>query len=648
MYEEEEEDVVIYNSDNNILGSVSSSPTRTTTLNPNVSFVTMKEEYGLIATGSDTLPPAKKKRYQRHTSSQIQEMEAFFKENPHPDDKQRTMLSEKLGLKPLKIKFWFQNKRTKIKLQQDKQENVMLREENKALKIENQNLMSDLSHLSCSSCGSSGDKLRLENYNLRLQLNMLESIASFMNPPLSLSQNTICFFPEANNNNDISIAEEDKASVMVLAVSCVQELIKMCETNEPLWNKKESLLCLNDEEYNKMFMCPLMEKDQFRREASRANGVVFMNSSTLVNSFLDADKWSELFCSIVSRAKMVQIISSGVSGASGSLILSYKYKLHWYHQEKVTFFASSTTTEQYRRKPSGCIIQDMPDGYSHVTWVEHVEVEEKHVHHEMVREYIQTGAAFGADRWLAVLQRQCERMVSLMATNVTDLGVIPSLEARKNLMRLSQRMVRLFCRNISDSYRESLSRSTKDTVIVMSKKVRDGIVLCAVTTTLLPCSHLQVFDLLRDNHHHHSQEILFNGNSIQELAHIANGSHLGNCISLLRNNLELILQETCTDNSGSLVVYSTVNPNAVQLAMNGEDLSKIPLLPLGVSIVPVNPSEGIFANSPSCLLTVGIQVLTSKASAAKLDMSTVTAISNRLSSTVNQITAALGSSGLGN
>ncbi|KFK23374.1 hypothetical protein AALP_AAs60861U000100 [Arabis alpina] len=679
MYEEEEEDVVIYNSDNNILGSVSSSPTRTTTLNPNVSFVTMKEEYGLIATGSDTLPPAKKKRYQRHTSSQIQEMEAFFKENPHPDDKQRTMLSEKLGLKPLKIKFWFQNKRTKIKLQQDKQENVMLREENKALKIENQNLMSDLSHLSCSSCGSSGDKLRLENYNLRLQLNMLESIASFMNPPLSLSQNTICFFPEANNNNDISIAEEDKASVMVLAVSCVQELIKMCETNEPLWNKKESLLCLNDEEYNKMFMCPLMEKDQFRREASRANGVVFMNSSTLVNSFLDADKWSELFCSIVSRAKMVQIISSGVSGASGSLILMYAelqvqtplvspregYFLRYVEQNKeqgtwmivdfpVDRFhglikpASSTTTEQYRRKPSGCIIQDMPDGYSHVTWVEHVEVEEKHVHHEMVREYIQTGAAFGADRWLAVLQRQCERMVSLMATNVTDLGVIPSLEARKNLMRLSQRMVRLFCRNISDSYRESLSRSTKDTVIVMSKKVRDGIVLCAVTTTLLPCSHLQVFDLLRDNHHHHSQEILFNGNSIQELAHIANGSHLGNCISLLRNNLELILQETCTDNSGSLVVYSTVNPNAVQLAMNGEDLSKIPLLPLGVSIVPVNPSEGIFANSPSCLLTVGIQVLTSKASAAKLDMSTVTAISNRLSSTVNQITAALGSSGLGN
>lgn len=33
------------------------------------------------------------------------------------------------------------------------------------------------------------------------------------------------------------------------------------------------------------------------------------------------DKWSEMFCSIVSRAKTIQIVSSEVSGASGSLLL---------------------------------------------------------------------------------------------------------------------------------------------------------------------------------------------------------------------------------------------------------------------------------------------------------------------------------------
>uniref|UniRef100_A0ACD5ZZ49 Uncharacterized protein n=1 Tax=Avena sativa TaxID=4498 RepID=A0ACD5ZZ49_AVESA len=59
--------------------------------------------------------PRKKKRYHRHTQHQIQELEAFFKECPHPDDKQRKELSRELGLEPLQVKFWFQNKRTQMK-----------------------------------------------------------------------------------------------------------------------------------------------------------------------------------------------------------------------------------------------------------------------------------------------------------------------------------------------------------------------------------------------------------------------------------------------------------------------------------------------------------------------------------------------------
>lgn len=110
------------------------------------------------------------------------------------------------------------------------------------------------------------------------------------------------------------------------------------------------------------------------------------------------------------------------------------------------------------------------------------------------------------------------------------------------------------------------------------------------------------------------------------------------------HNVELMLQETCTDNSGSLLVYSTVEADAVQLAMNGEDPSKIPILPIGFSVVPVNPSdgvEGISVNLPSCLLTVAIQVLGSNVAAARLDLFTVSAINNRICATVNRITSAL-------
>ncbi|KAL9274137.1 Homeobox-leucine zipper protein ROC3-like protein [Drosera capensis] len=58
----------------------------------------------------------KKKRYHRHTARQIQEMEALFNECPHPDDKQRMKLSQELGLKPRQVKFWFQNRRTQMKV----------------------------------------------------------------------------------------------------------------------------------------------------------------------------------------------------------------------------------------------------------------------------------------------------------------------------------------------------------------------------------------------------------------------------------------------------------------------------------------------------------------------------------------------------
>ena len=43
-------------------------------------------------------------------------MASLFKECPHPDDKQRKELSRELGLVPLQVKFWFQNKRTQMKV----------------------------------------------------------------------------------------------------------------------------------------------------------------------------------------------------------------------------------------------------------------------------------------------------------------------------------------------------------------------------------------------------------------------------------------------------------------------------------------------------------------------------------------------------
>lgn len=126
--------------------------------------------------------------------------------------------------------------------------------------------------------------------------NFQEHSDMMMLPP----QDTACFFSDqTNNNNNLLLADEEKIIAMEFAVSCVQELTKMCNTEEPLWIKKKSdkiggeILCLNEEEYMRLFPWPVENhnnnnKGDFLREASKANAVVIMNSITLVDAFLNA------------------------------------------------------------------------------------------------------------------------------------------------------------------------------------------------------------------------------------------------------------------------------------------------------------------------------------------------------------------------
>ncbi|KAF9625194.1 hypothetical protein IFM89_020114 [Coptis chinensis] len=700
----------------------------------------------------------KKKRYHRHTVRQIQEMEALFKECPHPDDKQRMKLSQELGLKPRQVKFWFQNRRTQMKAQQDKSENVILRAENENLKNEGFRLQAALRSISCPNCGGPAilgemsfdeQHLRIENVRLKEELERLSGIASryscrpihalgppapLLLPSVDLNMNIyaknfqeqigICtdMVPVLSMQHNSNLAgwnqimEHDKHLAIEFAINAIDELIKMCQMSDPLWvrNSNGTKEILNMEEHAKMFPWSAnfkQHKGEFRTEATRDSVVVIMNSVTLADAFLDVNKWMDLFPSIVSSAKTVQTITSGISShPSGSLNLMYAelqflsplvptreaHFLRYCHQnvEEGTWaivdfpFDSFQDSFQhslprYQRRPSGCIIQDMPNGYSRVTWVEHAEVEDKQVH-PIFNHFVKSGMAFGASRWLAVLQQQCERLASLMARNISDLGVIPSPEARKNLMKLAQRMIRRFCFNISTSGGQSwtaISDSADETVRITTRKnvepgQPNGLILCAVSSTCLPFSHQQVFDLLRDERRRSQFDVLSSGTSSHEVAHIANGSHSGNCISVLRinvrflneavdfrmflaptnssQNVELMLQESSTDQFSSLVVYSTIDVDAVQLAMSGEDPSYIALLPLGFVVTPLNNRSSITNSgdsikspddgnspTPSCLLTVGLQVLVSTITSAKINLSNVTSINSHLCNVVQQITSAL-------
>lgn len=689
---------------------------------------------GGLGDSPDSNDSRKKKRYHRHTSRQIQELEAFFKECPHPDEKQRLKLSRDLGLEPRQIKFWFQNRRTQMKAQHERADNCALRAENDRIRCQNIAIREALKNVICPSCDgppSSKDmffdehKLRMENAQLKEELDRISSIAakyigrpiSRLPPiqplPISPLELTVGSFggqaigpsldldllPGSSSIatlpiQTLGIAEMEKSLMMETAANAMNELIRLAQANEPLWiRQSDGKDILHLDAYERIFpRSSHLKNPDIRIEASRDSSVVIMSGMALVNMFLDPRKWMELFPTIISKARTIEVISSGMAGTqSGSLQLMCAelqvlsplvstrefYFLRFCQQidggwaiADVSFDVSRvnqfTFPSHSRRLPSGCLLQDMPNGYSKVTWVEHVEIEEKTPTYRNYRDLINSGMAFGAQRWLTTLQRMCERFACLMLTgsSTRDLGgVIPSPEGRKSMMKLSQRMINNFCSSISASNGHrwtTLSGSDDVGVRVTVHKSTEpgqpnGVVLSATTSLWLPVSSNTVFNFFRDERTRAQWDVLSNGNSVQEVAHIANGSHPGNCISVLRalnsdqNNM-LILQESCTDSSGSLVVYASIDVPAINIVMSGEDPSYIPLLPSGFTILPdgrpdggasTSSNQSNTSGSAGSLITVAFQILVSNLPSAKLNHESVATVHKLISTTVQQIKVAL-------
>ncbi|KAK2433527.1 Homeobox-leucine zipper protein hdg2 [Trifolium repens] len=688
---------------------------------------------GGAASGEDQEPRPKRKRYHRHTQHQIQEMEAFFKECPHPDDKQRKELSRELGLEPLQVKFWFQNKRTQMKTQHERSENSQLRAENEKLRTDNMRYREALSNASCPNCGGptaigemSFDEhhLRLENGRLREEIDRISAIAAkYVGKPVVNYSNISPSLPPRpeigfvgnqqgiggmemfGTSGDIlrSISgptEADKPIIIELAVAAMEELIGMAQMGDPLWLNTTldgAGTVLNEDEYVRSFPRGIGPKPNgFKCEASRETSVVIMNHVSLVEILMDVNQWSTVFAGIVSRAMTVEVLSTGVAGNyNGALQVmtaefqvpsplvptreSYFVRYCKQHTDGTWAVVDvsldnlrPSPSSRCRRRPSGCLIQEMPNGYSKVTWVEHVEVDDRGVHN-LYKQLVTTGHAFGAKRWVATLDRQCERLASSMATNIptVDVGVITNQEGRKSMMKLAERMVISFCGGVSASTAHTwttLSGTGADDVRVMTRKSVDdpgrppGIVLSAATSFWLPVPPKQVFDFLRDENSRNEWDILSNGGVVQEMAHIANGRDTGNCVSLLRVNSAnssqsnmLILQESLTDSTGSFVIYAPVDIVAMNVVLNGGDPDYVALLPSGFAILPDGNAIGNGENGGQAgggggggggsLLTVAFQILVDSVPTAKLSLGSVATVNSLIACTVERIKASLSGEG---
>nr|WOR75494.1 HD-Zip IV transcription factor [Spirogyra pratensis] len=715
-------------------------------------------------------PNKKGKKYHRHTAHQIHEMEMLFKECPHPDEKQRAELSKALGLEPRQVKFWFQNRRTQMKTQGERAENSVLKSENERLRAENSTLREALKCATCPQCGSSvipgppseqsTKSLRLieENTRLKSEIERLTSLAAKHLTSNTANGKEIIYSPLLDNtrtNHDASVprnflgklegsdtnfpplhdkpfsltnsqapdsqgdkpsgrlTDTEKEVVYDLATVAMEELVQLARSDGSVWihgNGGQDIL--NADEYNRRFGNRFEPVLGLNSEGSRASGVVMAEPLALTETFLNPNKWIEMFSCIISRAVIVETVSFGASNGNpdGTLQLMYSeiQLLSPLVSSRETFFlryckkladgcwaiadisADSLRDNpppvmlRCRRKASGCIIEEISNGCCNVTFLEHMEVEDRFVH-ILFQPFVESGTGYGALRWLSTLQRNCIRASIASNPITTSEWEIPSPSGRHSLMRLSCRMMNSFHWGSSSTTQHAwmpltLAQGEVEDVRIMTRKSFDnlgephGIILSAATSMWLPANRQRIFNYLLNDKIRSEWDILANGGFVSEMGCIRKEQDVSNSISLLKvhspaasPNDMIILQETVSDASMSMMVYAPVDVPAIQLIFGGGDPDFVALLPSGFAIFPdcASPSErlGMYQyhlrtnaldmnsadSAPvpfhqvtdASLLTIAFQILVSSLPQSKLSMESIATVNSLVSCTMQRIRSAL-------
>ncbi|XP_065870098.1 homeobox-leucine zipper protein ROC8-like [Euphorbia lathyris] len=670
-----------------------------------------------------------KRAWRRHTTRQIQQLEAYFKNCPNPDESQRRQLSNELGLELKQIKFWFQNKRSQTKAQNERVDNSFLRSESERMHCENMAMKEALKNVICPACGGPpfGEeerrrnllKLQMENAKLREERERVSALLAkclgksippvhgdsmeIMAPKQRLGSPALDLDLNAGTSDRVSlpfqlegIPELEKALMCKTAAGAFDELSRLLRIDAPLWTttNPDGRFIIHRDSYEKLFpRTNHFNTLNARIESSRSAGTVPINALSLVETFLDVSKWVEFFPTIVNKASIIEVLQTGLQGnRHGALQLMFEqlhilsplvpprefYFLRLCQQPvpgtwvivDVSYDCFNEANSPFRawKLPSGCMIQEMPNGYSKVTWVEHVEVDDKIQTHKLYRDLIcGNAAAYGAERWIVILERMCERIVfSFGETSPTgDIEAMCSAQGKRNVMELSHRMVRNFCATLSMSRKLDFplaSEGNNSGVRVSVRKSCEsgqpgGMIVSAATSLWLPLPPWTVFSFFKDERTRMQWDILSNGNPIHKLTDIPIGANPANSITVIQPLADknmLMLQESCTDGLGSLVVYAALDMRTMKAAISGDDPSVIPILPSGFVISgdgrPHNGNRN--ARSGGSLLTVALQILIStstscsSSSSGEFNMESIATVNTLISSTVQKIKFALNCSDL--
>ncbi|XP_076913393.1 homeobox-leucine zipper protein ROC5-like [Bidens hawaiensis] len=551
--------------------------------------------------------------------------------------------------------------------------------EQQKLKIENERLKERLSRVTSVLNKTLGMPWTLSSplpnkMTISNDTNMEESTA------LLLTNNNVEFAEGSSNNNSTNPPMESQSQMrneidiqrngyLEQASRAIEEILRLGLVNAPLWkqNKEGGGETLEFAEYVKAFTPCLGAKPfGFVSEATRASSMVPISGSALVEALLNADQWRDMFTGLIGSCTTTEVISQGIGGSRSGALQLMKAKIQgispivpvrvlkfirFAKQQAEGLWIVADLSINYgmeghvtRRCPSGCIIHDMPNGLSKITWIEHVEYNEQSVPHQC-RKLISFGLAFGAKRWISALLRHCE---GLRATTSPTLNTHLLKDTKRSLKCLAQRMTSIFCARIclTDGQGWDLISEAPRRPRIMARKCIVGsseplLITSATYSVWIPTNHQHLFGLLLKQDWRCMWDLICHRIATNGMIYFPLGQDKtdSNCILILNSTTLaqddpiMVFQENSSDMTGSLIVYVTVDFPTVSLLLYGKDTSSVALLPSGLSIVPGYGEDGTGATDGErgSMVTVGYQILQAT---PNLTTETISTINDMLSQTV--------------
>ncbi|XP_057730582.1 homeobox-leucine zipper protein ROC2-like [Arachis stenosperma] len=470
----------------------------------------------------------------------------------------------------------------------------------------------------------------------------------------------------------------------VQEIESMKEIMKLVEVGQEESSSSQYLLPTVDSFGRELVPLSLsgVPKEALQTEASRDMGYLDISSTKLLHLLMDVNQWSKAFDNIVTRAAVLGTLSNGAEESYDGKVQVMFAEYHLptpFVPSRECYFARyckqlpyemwgvvdvslekhfPSLATNFRRRPSGCLIRPMPDGFSKVIWVEHVEADHSQLSNHF-RPLVTTGLGFGATRWINSIIKHTESskiMEAKSAPIYVDYGVIIPQAGRTSFLNLADRLVRTFCGDINASMTNqwmpliSSESDSSDVRVMIRNNIEDPGKPIATTVVFSTCLWLKVspsrlFNFLRHEDSRNKWDILSRNLTIREFAYMNKGTNPGNRVSLMRamkseDKIEIFyIQESYIDTTGSYIVYAPLDEFALSSLANGANPNKVMVLPSGFSILPCGfPSDYIDEKGEGgSILTIAFHTIESHNIKQFFSLESVIVMKNIISDTVTSI-----------